>query len=197
MNKYNYLLFLLVFNSFLRAQQLSILGLTCSYVGCQIIGDGYHGVVAGGIRGGIFSQLRLSKKTNLQFEIADSQCGTSSRKMDQYNYYDGLSYLEIPVLFQYHDGSFYAEVGPGAAYLLREISYEDSLSAVKYFQTRPNPLDLRLNIGIGYQSDKRFGCGLRYYNSIIPIRKQPTFQYNSVVQLMVFYRIISGTKSNK
>jgi len=197
MNKFNYLLILLGCNSCLSAQQLSILGVTGSYVRCQIIGDGYHGIEGQGIRGGIFSQLRLSKKTNIQLEIVDSQSGTSSRKMDQYNYYDGLSYLEIPVLFQYHYGSFYAEAGPGAGYLLREISYEDPLSVVKYFQTRPNSFDLRLNIGIGYQSDKRFGCGLRYYNSIIPIRQQPTSQYNSVLQLLMFYRIISGTKLNK
>lgn len=195
MNKFNYLLILLVCNSFLRAQQLSILGLTCSYVRCQIIGDGYHGLEGAGIRGGIFSQLRLSKKTNLQLEIVYSQCGTWSRKMHQYS--DWLGYLEIPVLFQYHYESFYVEAVPGVGYLRRESSYEDPLSVVKYFQTRPNLLDLRMNIGIGYQSDKRFGCGLRYYNSIITIRQQPTSQYNSVFQLVMFYRIISGKKLDK
>lgn len=197
MNKFNYLLILLVCNSFLSAQQLSILGVTGSYVRSQIIGDGYHGLEADGLRGGIFSQLRLSKKTNLQLEIADSHSGTSGGKRNPCNYCDRLVYLEIPVLFQYHYKSFYAEAGPGAGYLHRESSYEDPLSVVKYFERRPNPLDLRMNIGIGYQSDKRLGCGLRYGNSIIPIRKQPTSQYNSVLQLTLFYRIISGIKLQK
>jgi hypothetical protein len=196
MNKFKYLLFLLVCNSFLNAQQLSILGLTCGYARCQIIGDGYHGLEGESIRGGIFSQLRMSKKTNLQLEIVYSGSGTSGGKKYPYKYYDNLYYLEIPVLYQYHYGSFYAEAGPGAGYLFRESSYEDPLSVVRYFQTRPNPLDLRLNIGIGYQSDKRFGCGLRYNNSIIPIRQQPTTQYNSAFQLLMFYRIISGIKLN-
>lgn len=195
MNKYNYLLILFVCNSFLSAQQLSILGVTGSYVRCQIIGDGYHGLEGAGLRGGIFSQLRLSKKTNLQLEIADSHSGTSNGKNNKCNYCDWLVYLEIPVLFQYHYKSFYAEAGPSAGYLHRESSYEDPLSVVKYFEKRPNPLDLRMNIGIGYQSDKRLGCGLRYNNSIIPIRQQPTSQYNSVFQLTMFYRIISWVKN--
>ena len=181
------------------SQKLATLGLKFGYVKCHLIGDGYKGIAGEGAHAGLFSQLRLFKRSNLQLELVYSLKGCSSasgirhRKLLSYGntYFELLHYFETPLLLQYHYKSLFFETGPSIGILIKEFAYEGPSKLINYFQMPANPFDLSLNIGIGYQSDKRLGCGMRYNHSFVPIRKQPTFQYNSSLLFILFYRIIA------
>ena len=198
MKNFGFFLFLLFNHSFLHAQKLSILGIKLGYVKSQLLGDGYNGFSGEGFHGGLFSQLRLFKRSNLQMELlysikgCSSSGGTKAKNLAtiyKSNYFDLLNYIEIPILFQYRYKFLFFEAGPGVGYLLREFAYEQQPATINYFDVPAKKTDLSINVGIGYQSIRRFGGGIRYTNSIIPIRRQPTAQYNFNILFILFYRI--------
>lgn len=199
--KFSFIFILLLFNSTLiKGQKLTLLGLRIGYVKNQILGDNYKGLAGEGFHGGLFSQLRVSKKSNFEMELlysikgCSSSGGTITRNLvSKYKatYYDLLYYFEVPVLYQYHHKFLCLEAGPGFGYLLREFTYEQKPSSINYFAVPARKIDLSMNIGLGYQSDKRFGCGIRFNSSFVPIRKVPTAQYNFNILFILFYRIIA------
>ena len=186
----------MLFQTVINAQKLAVLGVKIGYVQSQLIGDAQKEIGGEGFHGGFFSQLPLQKNMNLQTELLYSIRGCNWYPRKERNerptkYFDILYYLEIPVLFQYHHKSFFIECGPGMAFLLREFRY-DGLHFTSSFSVPANATDFSGNVGVGYQSDKRFSCALRYVNSIVPIRKQPTRQYNSTLLFVIGYKMIEN-----
>jgi len=59
----------LLLHSIISAQQLNLLGAKIGYVKCQLIGDADKNIEGEGFHGGLFSQLPLQKKVNLQAEL--------------------------------------------------------------------------------------------------------------------------------
>lgn len=200
MKKYIFLSILcLLFHPFIHAQKLALLGVKIGYVKCQLLGDAEKGIEGEGFHGGFFSQLPLQKKMNLQAELLYSLKGCDwyprkERNERSKDYFDILRYIEIPILFQYHYKSFLMEAGPGMGFLLQEFHY-DGRHFISSLSTPAKSTDFSVNLGIGYQSDKRFGCGLRYVNSVVPIRTEPTKQYNSSLLFVIFYKILEHRKN--
>lgn len=198
MKNYITILICFLFHQIVPAQKLAVLGVKIGYVQSQLIGDAQKEIGGEGFHGGFFSQLPLTGKMNLQAELLYSIRGcnwypSKERNERPKDYFDILYYLELPILFQYHRKSFFIEAGPGMAFLLREFHY-DGVNFISSLSTPANSTDFSISAGLGYQSDKRFGCGLRYVNSIVPIRKQPTKQYNSSLLFVVFFKILENQK---
>ena len=136
--------------------------------------------------------MKLSDKSNLQIEIIFVNKGCSDKRdknygYKYYSYFDILYYIEVPILFQYNYKKIYFEGGPSLALLIWNLDFESTNAG--YLSTSPQFTDISFNFGFGYLYDKRLNLGLRYSNSIIPMRRTPTSQYNSLFSLSLSYKI--------
>ncbi|HSH65162.1 MAG TPA: hypothetical protein VLB84_05045, partial [Bacteroidia bacterium] len=87
----------------------------------------------------------------------------------------------------YNYKKIYFEGGPGLALLIWDLDFESTNAG--YLSASPQFTDISFNLGFGYLYDKRLNLSLRYNNSIIPMRRTPTSQYNSLFSLSLSYKI--------
>jgi hypothetical protein len=102
-------------------------------------------------------------------------------------YYIKLNYIELPLLFQLHLKKIIAEFGIGVAYLINQKETPQGFRNPNDVKHPFMRTDVSGNVGFGYSFNEKWECNLRYTNSIIPIRKLPTTQFNSVFTLSLFY----------
>jgi hypothetical protein len=175
----------------LYSQKFTSWGFNAGYVRSQIIGDHYKGFLKQGFTAGVFSQLQLMEDANLQLGLVLINKGCSGKRGDSYkytSYFDILYYVEIPILFQYNYKKTFFEGGPGLGLLIWNLDYESS--NLKYLSVPPKFAETTFNLGFGYFYSERLSINLRYSNSIIPIRREPTSQYNCVISLSLYYKLI-------
>jgi hypothetical protein len=115
---------------------------------------------------------KLSEKWSAQLEIMYIQKGSrhnyNPEKGDYAFYFLQLDYIEVPVLFLFHQKKFTFELGPSFGFLLKEEEYNEVQELTGY---RPfNKNELNYNIGISYEIYKNWGMNWRYSNSLTPIR---------------------------
>jgi hypothetical protein len=127
--------------------------------------------------GGIWCQLKLSKNWSVQAEAIYIEKGTGgyTRNHSAVNgsYRVAIMYLEVPVLFQYHKKNFWIEFGPGLGALTYQ--YEALPGAPIPNLTKAYPFtakELSLNFGCGFALNENWYLGLRYTNSLLPVRHQ-------------------------
>ena len=177
--KFVFYLLLVTFIPFeIKAQQRFNAGIKAGLSTSQVAGDNYSGFDKAGFVGGAFVSGKLNEKWTGQFEIIYIQKGSKHNpdpeKGDYSYYYMGLDYIEVPVLFQYHQKKFIYELGPGFSYLMKEREYingQDFTGLSPFIKT-----EINFNVGISYTIIKKLGISWRYTNSISPIRKH----YSSV-----------------
>ena len=89
-----------------QAQQRFKAGIKLGLSSSQVDGDTYAGYNKAGIDGGIFVNGKLSEKWTGQLEMMYIQKGskhTGNQDKGDYSYYLlQFNYLEVPVLFQFH-----------------------------------------------------------------------------------------------
>lgn len=159
--------------AFSSAQKRFQLGLKAGISTTQVEGDSYGGFHKAGIVGGPFVNGKINDKWSAQFEILFIQKGSKHvgdpDAGDYTYYYMGLNYMEVPVLFQYHQKKFTFEIGPGFGYL---ISHQEFNEYGEVFKPVPfNNTEISGDIGVSYDLFKRFSINWRYSNSLLPIRK--------------------------
>ncbi|MBI3500966.1 MAG: PorT family protein [Bacteroidetes bacterium] len=182
-----YTLYLIPFTS--SAQSTFRAGLAAGLVSSDVVGiDPYDtdysklGFTAGG-----FSNLKLSERNSLQFEILYVQKGSlqplDTANNNYYFYKLKLNYAEVPLLFIHRfkiammkKEAFPLgfEIGPsfGIRTSIRQdgIAYQNGyyLTGV-YDYTQFRKTEVAANIGISYYFTKNFLFNVRYSNSIIPV----------------------------
>ena len=166
-----YLLIFLFFSE-VQAQQRFKAGLKAGISTSQVAGDTYSGFNKAGLDGGAYVTGKLNEKWTAQFEIIYIQKGSRHNynpdKGDLTFYFLQLDYIEVPILFQFHQKKFIFELGPGFSYLLKEQEYNETQDLTGY---RPfNKNEINLNIGISYALYKNWGINWRYSNSVSSIR---------------------------
>lgn len=126
--------------------------------------------------GGIWCQIKLSKKWTGQAELMYVEKGTdftskgSARSGD---YAVSIMYIECPILFQYHIKNFILEGGPGAGVLFFQKETLAGAPSPDLTNSYPfNKSELSFNIGCGYSLNNKWLLGLRFTHSVLPIRKQ-------------------------
>lgn len=155
--------------------------------------------------GGIWFQIKMNKSWTMQSELTLIEKGAGGFNSDhpKYgDYYLGLSYFEIPILFQYNRKKAYFEFGPGLS-ALRHAGETTGGGSLPY-QTDLYPIskkDLSFNLGAGYLINEKWGVGLRLTHSLLPVRKQlpETSQsgYNRGIVLSVSRQINFKSSRNK
>jgi hypothetical protein len=194
------ILFLLLFTSTLYAQEFEG-GLLGGFTGSQIDGDTYGGYNKLGLTAGAWVRRNMKNKQSWQLEIKYINKGASNNytSLKQVYYKVALSYIEIPVFFQYHFYKVYsAEFGLASAYIFSGKIDGDG-SGYKDPVTPFNQFDYSGLIGLNYYVTKTICVNMRFSYSLIPIIKlqstiRPNYfldkgQYNNLLCLSVYYQI--------
>jgi len=197
-----YSLFLTFISFEVSAQQRFNAGIKAGLSTSQVAGDNYSGFDKAGFAGGFFVRGLFNEKWTGQFEIIYIQKGSrhnaNPEKGDFNYYYLGLDYIEVPVLFQYHQKKFTYELGPGFSYLMREREFLDwqDLTGMRPF----NKNEISINMGISYTIFNNFDINWRYSNSVSSIRDHASGasrwynpgQTNSVIAFTLTYQFAGG-----
>jgi len=177
-----------------------ILGLSTSQVG----GDDLGGFNKAGLLAGVFANKSISPLLSFQMEMTFIQKGSNNPKMNDYEHKNvgrpdiSLSYIEVPLLLQYHQSEFLKiEGGLLSAYLID--GYYNDLSGKIPNETNPFiNYDIGLFLGLDYKYSDNISLNTRICNSVLPIGSEdyshPTTynsngkgKYNSVLSFALHY----------
>jgi hypothetical protein len=155
-----------------HAQKRFIAGVKAGLSTSQVAGDTYGGFHKAGFDGGIFVTGKINEKWTAQMEMIFIQKGSKHNgdpEIGDYTYYYlGLNYLEVPLLFQFHQKKFIFEAGPAFGYLISHQEYNHNGPAIN-----PRPFsttEIGAGFGVSYTLIKNLSINWRYSNSIVPIR---------------------------
>jgi len=157
-----------------------ILGLSTSQVG----GDDLGGFNKAGILAGFFTNKSISELLSFQMEMTYIQKGSNNPNMNNSEHLQDYekpdissSYIEIPLLLQYHQSEVLKiEGGLLSAYLINGY-YNDRIGEIP---NETNPFinyDLGLFLGLDYKYSDNISLNTRICNSIFPIGSE---DYNGV-----------------
>ena len=176
-----------------------ILGLSTSQVG----GDDLAGFHKAGLLLGVFANKSITELLSFQMEMTYIQKGSNNPNMNNpehpnYSKQDiSLSYIEVPLLLQYHQSDkLKIEGGVLTAYLV-DGHYNDFNGKMP---NEPNPFidyDIGLLLGIDYKYSENISLNTRIGNSILPIGSEDyenqvynsskKGKYNSVLSFALHY----------
>ena len=175
-----------------------ILGLSTSQVG----GDDLAGFNKAGLLIGIFANKNISKYLSFQMEMTYTQKGSNNPKMNDSSHPNhekediSLSYIEVPLLLQYHQSNkLNIETGILTGYLMDGYYNNDSGEMTNEINPFVN-YDIGLLFGIDYKYSKNISLNTRLSNSIFPIgtedydKQWGSFfkgKYNSVLSFTLHY----------
>jgi hypothetical protein len=178
-----------------------ILGLSTS----QVDGDNLGGFYKAGGVFGVFANTSISQLLSFQMEIAFIQKGSNNPKMNDSTHPDfgiqdiSSSYIEIPLLLQYHQSNkLKIETGWLSAYLI-DGYYNDNLGRMDYDNASPFiKYDHGLILGIDYTFSEKLSLNTRLSRSILPIgvedydgkdlyNSSRKGKYNSVLSFSIHY----------
>ena len=181
-----------------------LLGVSTSQVG----GDNLWGFHKAGLLIGIFANKSISEKLSFQMEMTYIQKGSNNPKMNEYNHKNyltediSLSYIEIPLLLQYHQSDkLKIEGGATTGYLISGYYNDLNGEIPKYNNVNPFiSYDIGLLLGINYNYTDRISLNTRISNSILPIgsedyQNQEGYgsylkgKYNLVISFALYYNI--------
>ena len=152
-----------------------------------------------GATAGLMADAALSEKLSLHPELLFSQKGLRVDESGPGGFSSSFqirsNYLDLPVLLRLKFGTFFAEAGPQAGYLLTlkrtETNNFSNVPATTSNSTNgARRLDLGFVVGLGYQLLGRWELGARYNGGILGVNSgsfgtsQPR---NSVVQFQAGY----------
>jgi hypothetical protein len=181
-----------------------ILGLSTSQVG----GDDLGGFNKAGLIAGVFANKSISPLFSFQMEMTYIQKGSNnpninkSEHLQDYEKPDiSSSYIEIPLLFQYHQSEVLKiEGGIQFANLINGY-YNDNYGEMSTTTIDPFiDYDIGLLIGMDYKFSGDLSLNTRISNSILPIGEEdynhPTTynstrkgKYNSVLSFTIHYNL--------
>ena len=176
-----------------------ILGLSTSQVG----GDNLAGFHKAGLLLGVFANKSITELLSFQMEMTYIQKGSNNPNMNNPEHPNdskqdiSLSYIEVPLLLQYHQSDkLKIEGGVLTAYLV-DGHYNDFNGKMP---NEPNPFidyDIGLLLGIDYKYSENISLNTRIGNSILPIGSEDyenqvynsskKGKYNSVLSFALHY----------
>jgi len=179
-----------------------VLGLSTSQVG----GDDLGGFNKAGLLAGVFANKSISTLLSFQMEMTYIQKGSNNPNMNNSEHLQDYekpdissSYIEIPLLLQYHQSEVLKiEGGLLSAYLI-DGYYKDESGKMPIVNGNPFiKYDIGLLIGMDYKFSENLSLNTRISNSILPIGEEDynhttTYnstrkgKYNSVLSFAIHY----------
>ena len=178
-----------------------ILGLGTTQVG----GDNLAGFNKAGLLVGAFANTSISELLSFQMEITYIQKGSNNPTMNDADHPNYLkedissSYIEIPLLLQYHQSNkLKIEGGALSAYLI-DGYYNDLTGKLPIYTVNPFiKYDFGVLLGIDYTFSNKLSLNTRLSNSILPIGAEDydginsynssrKGKYNSVLSFALHY----------
>jgi hypothetical protein len=204
--KFTILLFCGFLSLSIKAQNFGgglILGFSTSQVG----GDNLAGFNKAGLLIGTYGNKSISELLSFQMEITFIQKGSNNPKMNDSEHSNFLkedilsSYIEVPLLLQYHQSNkLKIEGGVQLAYLINGY-YNDINGEIPTYSVNPfRKNDFGLLLGIDYKYSKNISLNTRLSNSILPIGTEDydlvnsynssrKGKYNSVLSFAIHYNL--------
>ncbi len=174
-------------------------GIIAGLSGSQLSGDQLAGFNKIGLNSGVFTDLQISKKGWLRFELIYLQKGSNNPDKDLRHEYI-LNYLEIPLIFQYSTNKkTKLEIGIYTGFLI--TSKEKDAISNTYISSRESfsKSDNGFIFGLNYSLSKRFSLNTRFSNTFFftPVRKHASGvsqwfnqgQYNSLLSFSIIHHI--------
>ena len=146
-------------------------GLKLGFSFHTLAGDLTESRPGGNALAGFWLQLKMDKKWTAQTELLLLDKGIGGTQGAKPPHYVNLHYLEIPVLFQYHNNDIYFEFGPGMGYLINCAEHIFVNSSPDLLDTYPfSRSELSFNVGTGCTLNDKWTLGLRLSHSLMPVR---------------------------
>lgn len=189
------ILFLLFLPNLLFAEGFNA-GARFGICASQVDGDTYEGFNKPGLIAGIYVNRKVSDLFSMQFEMSFIQKG-SRKPVDEFNnsyYLMRLSYLEVPLLIQWHASkSIGIFAGPSFGVLLN--SYEET-EAGEYKGPDFEKYEVAARMGLSYKLSDQWYVDGRYSISLTTIRPSPAGytpfmekgQYNRLIEIGFSYQ---------
>ena len=204
--KFTILLFCGFLSLSIKAQNFGgglILGFSTSQVG----GDNLAGFNKAGLLIGAYGNKSISELLSFQMVMTFIQKGSNNPKMNDSEHSNYLkedissSYIEVPLLLQYHQSNkLKIEGGVQLAYLINGY-YNDINGEIPTYSVNPfRKNDFGLLLGIDYKYSKNISLNTRLSNSILPIGTEDydlvnsynssrKGKYNSVLSFAIHYNL--------
>ena len=171
----------------------------------QVTGDSYSGFNKAGILVGLYSDIDISSKINLQFEINYSQKGSrknpNTAEGDTEFFLLRLDYIDIPVMARVRHNKITFEGGVYYGQLVNNyIEDENGPTEIPAEFNKFNEYDFGGLIGINFNVTENIIMNWRYSNSIIPTRRHDSNAvfwfnrgtYNNYMSFSLRYEFIGG-----
>ena len=144
---------------------------------------------------GGYVRWRFANNLGLQPELLFSEQGAKLKSGTQ-EFDAKVSYLNIPIMVQYHFGNVYLEAGPQVGFKLDE-DVPDSISG-DFAKSN----DVALALGLGFETKLGLGINARYTMGLSSVGNSDSPDYNSdfkngVFQLGLFYTLFNKKKVDK
>ena len=180
-----------------------LLGISSSQVG----GDNLAGFNKAGLLVGAFANTSISESLSFQMEMTFIQKGSNNPKINDFEHSNYLiqdinsSYIEVPLLLQYHQNSkLKIEGGAVLAYLING-HYNDLNGKIPIHTINPFiQYDFGVLLGVDYKYSDKISFNSRISNSISPIGTEDydsispynssrKGKYNSVLSFTIHYNL--------
>ena len=172
----------------------------------QVSGDNYAGFNKAGILIGLYSNIDVSEKVNLQFEINYSEKGSRKNPKTSEGEHDffllRLNYVEVPVMARWKHKNFTFEGGLYYGQLIHEyLEDENGVINIPDNLNQFHDYDAGFLVGINYNFTDNLIMNWRYSNSLLPIREYDSGasylyfdsgSYNNYLSFNFRYTFIGG-----
>jgi hypothetical protein len=141
---------------------------------------------------GAYVRWRFANNLGLQPEVLFSEQGAKLKSgTDEFD--AKVSYINIPIMLQYHFGNLYAELGPQVGFKLDE----DTPDGASDDFVKSN--DVALAVGLGFETKIGLGINARYIMGLTGVGNIESPDYdsdfkNGVFQLGLFYTFFNKKK---
>lgn len=141
---------------------------------------------------GAYVRWRFANNLGLQPEILFSEQGAKLKSGTE-EFDAKVSYINIPIMLQYHFGNLYAEVGPQVGFKLDE----DTPDGASGDFAKSN--DVGIAVGLGYETKIGLGINARYIMGLTSVGETDSPDYdsdfkNGVFQVGLFYTFFNKKK---
>lgn len=176
--------------SFATMQAQTKFGVKAGANFASLTGDAEDVKMKVGFNAGAFARFSLGESFSLQPELVFSAQGA---KEDGGDAKINLSYVNIPILAQYHfKGGFNVEAGPQIGFLTTAKLKEDGNKVD--IKDGLKSTDFSLAFGAAYTTAANIGFNARYNLGLGNISDGGGKIHNSVIQVGVFYVLSGGDK---